>query len=122
MRAFHARPFTCRPSEDKNGFFSANPKRKVLRQAHFFRWLRFHRFHFRARFSRLDAGRKRATATDLGVYRPHRQTVSSWKPFDPRCPGVLWTSTAGYRVVDLPVVVTPALEKPVVCLTSFSDS
>jgi len=42
VRAFHARPFTCRPSDDKNGFFSANPKRKVLRQAHFFRWLRFH--------------------------------------------------------------------------------
>ena len=30
-------------------------------------------FRFRARFSRLEAGRKRATATVLGVYRPHRQ-------------------------------------------------
>ena len=31
-------------------------------------------------------------------------------------------STAGRRVVDLPVVVTPALEKPVACLPSFSDT
>ena len=30
-------------------------------------------FRFRARFSRLEAGRKRDTETALGVYRPHRQ-------------------------------------------------
>ena len=55
-------------------------------------------------------------------WAPTPSAVSSWKPLDPRCPGVLCPSTAGCRVVDRPVVVTPALEKPVACLTSFSDS
>ncbi len=79
-------------------------------------------FRFRARFSRLEAGRKRATATAFGVYRPHRQAVSTWKPPDSRCPGFLCPSTAGCRVVDLPAVSSPLLLlKPAACLPSFSN-
>ena len=75
MRAFHARPFTCRPSDDKNGFFSANPKRKVLRQAHFSDGCASIRVPFPCPFFPAGCGRKRDTETALGVYRPHRQRV-----------------------------------------------
>ena len=120
MRAFHARPFTCRSPNLKNGFFTQIRKHKVLRQARFFRWLRFHLSRSRARFPGWQPG-EAGHGNGFGGVSPPPSAVSAWKPRDPRFPGVLCPSTAGCRVVDLPAVSAPLLSrKPAACLPSFS--
>src|SRR5699024_12032578 len=67
-------PVYLPPSRSKKETFTQIQKHKVLRQARFFRWLRFH--HSPVAVSVFPAGsrEKRDTATALGVYRSEVHT------------------------------------------------
>lgn len=106
----------------KKETFTRIQKHKVLRQARFFRWLRFHHSRSRARFPGGQPG-ETGHGNSFGGVSPPPSAVSAWKPRDPRFPGVLCPSTAGCRVVDLPAVSAPLLSwKPAACSPSFFTS
>lgn len=66
-------PVYLPPSRSKKETFTRIQKRKVLRQARFFRWLRFHHGPVPVPVFPAGSREKRDTATALGVYRPLRQ-------------------------------------------------
>ena len=112
-------PVYLPPSRSKNGFFTQFQKHKVLRQARFFRWLRFHHSRSRARFPGWQPG-ETGHGNGFGVYRPHRQRFPVGNRVTLVFLGFSAPSTAGCRVVDRSVVSAPLLSwKPAACLPPF---
>lgn len=113
-------PVYLPPSRSKKETFTQIQKHKVLRQARFFRWLRFHHSPVPVPVFPAGSREKRGTAMALGVYRPHRQRFPVGNCVTLVVLGVLCPSTAGCRVVDLPAVSAPLLLwKPAACLPPF---
>lgn len=94
----------------KNQIFYSTIKQQVLRQAHFFRWLRFHLFVFAPVFPGCLPGENSVQTARLHGQRFLSETA------DLREPGAVWSSMAGCHVVDRACCrYTCDLGKPAAC-------